>query len=310
MTRKLSIILAIALVLILAPTVFAQATRTWVSGVGDDVNPCSRTAPCKTFAGAISKTAAGGEINAIDSAGFGAVTITKAMTINGAGVHASILSAGSPTGVLVNAGVNDVITLKNLSFNGAGTGTNGVRFIAGKTLNIENCELFGFTNRGVTVEPGGTTAARVFISNSTIRNAANFGIVLLPSVTTASITATISNVIIQNNGNHGVYVGNNSVATIRDSVISQNPGVGVHAEEATLGTNTVVDIEGTTINHNGTGINAGTGASVTRIANTRISGNTNGFVFIGGGTIVSAGNNFVNGNTGGNGPASSTPGQN
>ncbi|HYR28270.1 MAG TPA: right-handed parallel beta-helix repeat-containing protein, partial [Thermoanaerobaculia bacterium] len=307
MTRKLSIILAIAMVLILAPTVFAQATRTWVSGVGDDVNPCSRTAPCKTFAGAISKTAAGGEINAIDSAGYGGVTITKAMTINGAGVHASILSAGSPNGVLVNAGVNDVITLKNISFNGAGTGTNGIRFIAGKTLNVENCELFGFTNRGITVEPAGTTAARVFVSNTTIRNATNFGIVLLPSVATASITATISNVIIQNITNHGIYVGNNSAAAIRDSVISQNGGVGVHVEEVGA-TNAVADIEGTTINYNATGINAGAGATVTRIANTRISGNANGFVF-GGGTIVSAGNNFVNGNTGGNGPACSTPGQ-
>src|SRR5262245_48964588 len=64
---------------------YAQATRTWVSGVGDDVNPCSRTAPCKTFAGAISKTAAGGEISVLDPGGFGGVTITKSITINGEG---------------------------------------------------------------------------------------------------------------------------------------------------------------------------------------------------------------------------------
>jgi hypothetical protein len=63
----------------------AQATRTWVSGVGDDANPCSRTAPCKTFAGAISKTAPCGEISVLDPGGFGAVTITKSITINGTG---------------------------------------------------------------------------------------------------------------------------------------------------------------------------------------------------------------------------------
>ena len=97
----------------------AQATRTWVSGVGDDANPCSRTAPCKTFAGAISKTAAGGEISVLDPAGFGAVNITKAMTINGDGTLAGILSAGV-TGIIVNAGANDVVYIRNLSINGAG----------------------------------------------------------------------------------------------------------------------------------------------------------------------------------------------
>src|SRR5436309_12145423 len=71
----------------------AQASRTWVSGVGDDANPCSRTAPCKTFAGAISKTAAGGEINCLDSGGFGAVTIIKSMTILCQGVVGGVLAS-------------------------------------------------------------------------------------------------------------------------------------------------------------------------------------------------------------------------
>src|SRR5213083_3662422 len=84
----------------------AQATRTWVSGVGDDANPCSRTAPCKTFAGAISKTAASGEINCLDPGGFGAVTITKAITIACEGVTAGVLAAGT-NGIIVNAGAND-----------------------------------------------------------------------------------------------------------------------------------------------------------------------------------------------------------
>src|SRR5438093_13689541 len=121
----------------------AQATRTWVSGVGDDANPCSRTAPCKTFAGAISKTAVGGEIDAIDPGGFGAVTITKSITIDGGGTFASILAAGT-TGVIVNAGASGVVTLRNLSINGAGNGVHGIRILTAAAVNIENCVIFGF----------------------------------------------------------------------------------------------------------------------------------------------------------------------
>ena len=113
----------------------AQALRTWVSGVGDDANPCSRTAPCKTFAGAIGKTAAGGVIGVLDPAGYGAVTITKSITIDGNGQVASILNAGGVSGVLVNAAPTDVVVLRNLQINGFGTGTNGVRFLKGSALH-------------------------------------------------------------------------------------------------------------------------------------------------------------------------------
>src|SRR5258708_40252676 len=90
-----------------AATAQAQATRTWVSGVGDDANPCSRTAPCKTFAGAISKTAAGGIINCLDSGGFGDVTITKAITIIcGESGEAGVLVSGT-NAIIVQAGPND-----------------------------------------------------------------------------------------------------------------------------------------------------------------------------------------------------------
>src|SRR4249920_1382016 len=126
---------ALALFLLTAaPAAFAQATRTWVSGVGDDVNPCSRTAPCKTFAGAISKTAAGGEIDAIDPGGFGALTITKSIVVDGTGTMASILFAGT-NGVNINVPGGHV-TLRNLSLNGAGTGITGVRIIAAASVTI------------------------------------------------------------------------------------------------------------------------------------------------------------------------------
>src|SRR5215468_5430595 len=116
--RKINLLACLAIVLLGTTLMSAQATRTWVSGVGDDANPCSRTAPCKTFAGAISKTAPGGEINALDPGGFGAVTITKSITIDGGGGQiASVLVAGT-NGIVVAAGANDTVILRNIRING------------------------------------------------------------------------------------------------------------------------------------------------------------------------------------------------
>ena len=111
----------------------AQASRTWVSGVGDDANPCSRTAPCKTWAGAISKTAACGEIDALDPGGFGAVTITKSITLDGTGTFASIL-ASLTTGIIVNAAATDVITIRGISINGFCNGIRGMNILQAKTV--------------------------------------------------------------------------------------------------------------------------------------------------------------------------------
>src|SRR5438034_6561564 len=131
--RTINLLKLITFVLLAAALGFGQASRTWVSGVGDDANPCSRTAPCKTFAGAISKTAPGGEIDALDPGGFGAVTITKAITIDGGGGQvASVLVSGT-NGIVISAGGNDVVILRNLRINGLnGSGLNGIRWIAGK----------------------------------------------------------------------------------------------------------------------------------------------------------------------------------
>src|SRR5262245_64239056 len=113
----------------------AQATRTWVSGVGDDANPCSRTAPCKTFAGAISKTAAGGTINCLDPGGFGGVTITKSITIDCSSVTAGVLVSGTP-GVTVS-GANIHVILRGINIEGVGTGTRGLNFVQGASLTVK-----------------------------------------------------------------------------------------------------------------------------------------------------------------------------
>src|ERR1700737_5336631 len=129
---------AICLSLPITPA-HAQATRTWVSGVGDDANPCSRTAPCKTFAGAISKTAPSGEIDALDPGGFGTLTITKAITIDGGGGQVASVLAGGVPGITISAGSADRVILRNLAMNGVGTGTNGINFVAGHDLSVEHC---------------------------------------------------------------------------------------------------------------------------------------------------------------------------
>src|SRR5438270_1593414 len=128
---KYRLLLLFVALLLIAGIANAQATRTWVSGVGDDANPCSRTAPCKTFAGAISKTASPGIINCLDPGGFGAVTITKSITIDCTGTFGSVLSSGVQ-GIVINTGLTtDKVVLRGIDINGAGTtlGTNGVNIV-------------------------------------------------------------------------------------------------------------------------------------------------------------------------------------
>jgi len=203
-------------------------SRTWVSGVGDDLNPCSRTAPCKTFAGAISKTSDKGEIDALDPGGFGTVTITKSITIDGAGTMASILFTGT-NGVFVNdsatATPNTIeVTLRNLSLNGGGTGIDGVRFISGKRLTIDNCNIFNGTGDGVEVL---TTASNLMleIRNSTIENM-NQGLNVHPGGT-GFVAVVSKSHIFRINGNPGVDLNGALTASISDSDVSNSTASGI-----------------------------------------------------------------------------------
>ena len=146
---------------LLAPTLaFAQATRTWVSGVGDDANPCSRTAPCKTFAGAISKTAAGGEISVLDPGGYGALTITKAITLNGDGTLASILVSGT-NAINISAAASDTVIIRNLSFEGMNTGLAAIRVNSAGKVVVENCAIYGFFGNSIEVNSSTATSVDV-----------------------------------------------------------------------------------------------------------------------------------------------------
>src|SRR6266446_8766131 len=176
------VLLFIVMPLTLASPGHAQATRTWVSGVGDDLNPCSRTAPCKTFAGAISKTATGGEIDCLDPGGFGAVTIGKSLTIDGTtGSGFGSILAASTTGVIVNGAATSRVTLRNLSIDGVNQSTvpgiTGIRYLAGEALIVENCEIFGFNTRGIDASALAATS-QLIVRDTKIYNLALEGIKL------------------------------------------------------------------------------------------------------------------------------------
>lgn len=230
MNKKIVLMLNLAAAFVLcsfcASVASAQATRTWVSGVGDDANPCSRTAPCKTFSGAISKTAAGGEISVLDPGGYGAVTITKAITISGDGTLAGISNAGT-NGIIVNAGANDVVIIRNLSINGSGTGTNGIRYLAGKQLIVESTKIAGLTTNGIDVAL--SAAGKLSVKDVGIRDCGGAGINIAAG---GSPAVAVDNVQIQSCGS-GLAVATGS-ATISRSVISQNTNQALVASARTL----------------------------------------------------------------------------
>jgi len=202
----------------------AQATRTWVSGVGDDANPCSRTAPCKTFPGAISKTAAGGEINVLDPGGFGAVTITKAITIRSDSVEAGVLVSGT-NGIVISAGATDQVVLYGLDIEGVGTGLDGVKILSGGVVYVIKCTIHHFTGNGVN-SVSTTNNGKVFIKDSIITQ--NLGGVNIAGNGVANAGA-VADSFIDGNTSFAVQANglNNSIALIR-SILSNSPtGVGL-----------------------------------------------------------------------------------
>ena len=276
----------------------AQATRTWVSGVGDDVNPCSRTAPCKTWAGAISKTAAGGEIDALDPGGFGAVTATKSITLDGtkgAG-FGSILSSGV-NGVNVNDSATAtpntiVVTLRNLSINGAGTtlGLNGVNFTSGKAVNVEDCQIFNFSQNAINVNKTTGAGAELFVTGTSIFNCAN-GIRLSSTGAGSFISASINKTEIKHTTTNAIRLDANGFAEIRDSVI-QFAGTGI----SMAGASSQFTMDDSLIAHCTTGIAASGAGSIGRLAHSSIILNATGISFAGGAVVRTFGDNNFDGN--------------
>jgi hypothetical protein len=284
MTRTL---FAAALVIGSSLAAFGQ-TRTWVSGTGSDANPCSRTAPCQTFAGAFNKTGTHGEISALDPSGFGTLNATKGITLNGTGTLASILAAGT-TGVIVNAPATDTVIVRDISINGANTGTNGVRYLAGKALTLDHVWIYGFngaTGRGIDMNL--TNNGNLRVIDSRIQNVLEDGIRVNTTVGLAE--AAIIRSFITDCGGDGIEVLANARVGVFGSQIFHSTGNGVNATGAGSATN----LDDVFISNNSTGIR--NAASSTRVSDTIIANNSTGLSVVAG-TIDSFQGNSLIGNS-------------
>jgi hypothetical protein len=239
--RRVTLISAALLVLptLASAPAHAQAVRTWVSGTGDDLNVCSRTAPCKTFAGAISKTAVLGEINCLDPGGFGTLTITKSITISCEAGTAGISAAGT-NGINVNAAASDLVHIKGLDIDGYATGGVGIRVTSVGALIVQDTVIRGFNSAtGLGVQFAPTTAATFTMFDSTVLHngsvSSGGGIQIAPTGS-GSAKVSISNVKVVSN-----YVGIGAITSgpainmqIMDSVISNNSNIGIVASASAV----------------------------------------------------------------------------
>jgi hypothetical protein len=272
-----------ALVACFSTMAHAQATRTWVSGVGADDNPCSRTAPCKTFAGALPKTANCGEISVLDPGGFGAVTIGKGVTLNGTGTLAGILSAAT-NGVIVNATANDTVILRDISINGACTGLNGIRYLGGKTLMVEHCWIYSMTTRGIDVQK--TADGNLKVIDTVIEKAGGSGIFM--TTTAGQINATIDRTRIMNCAT-GIEASTHVRGAISNSIVNHDATAGIK----TSGTDSVLNIDDVFVSFSAIGMQASSGSTL-NVSDSIIAQNATG-LSLNSGTINSfQGNSLIN----------------
>lgn len=280
----------------------AQATRTWVSGVGDDVNPCSRTAPCKTFAGAISKTAVFGEINCIDPGGFGGVTITKSITIACDFTEAGVLVSGT-NAITVNAAASDIVTLRGLDIEGLGSGISGINVVQVGVLHVQKVQIRGFRGggNGITFAPN-NIVSELHVTDSHITdngsNATTGGILIRPTGTgSAFVTVNRSQVV---NNSSGIRA--DAAATtgsirgvVRSSMVAGNIHNGIAAVSGAAVA--FLAIEHSSIMGNNYGLVVNGANTYQLVSNSNVTANNTGlFVNVGGGQLASTGNNTVQGN--------------
>jgi hypothetical protein len=291
----------------------AQATRTWVSGVGDDANPCSRTAPCKTFAGAISKTAAKGEISVLDPGGYGAVTITKAISITSDPSMGGILNA-STTGVIINAGSTDVVNLRGLIIEGAGSGLNGIRFLAGKALHVEDCVIRGnstSTGHGIVVAPSAGVSELLVTDTMILNNGTGSGGggILIKPTGSGAVLGMLQNVTMSGNVfglkvDGSTSTGTGNFVTVKNSTASGNGFSGFTAITVPGASLAAIMAENVTSANNGTtGLKSDGPNAFIGVAHSTISSNAIALQFLNGGILLTAGSNLLFGNSS-NGAAS------
>ena len=255
--------LTFAIVLSAATLMSGQATRTWVSGVGDDANPCSRTAPCKTWAGAISKTAPNGEIDALDPGGFGALTITKPITLDGGGgqVGSTLVSGTNGINISLNAAgtahiVNSLIKNVGNCVGGAcTTGTGNGIFATSSNGNtamvtVYNTQIIGSANNGV--EAGSNS--RIIVDRSLISASVNNGVLADGTAGTCNIGVDNSDILYGGNGttasNSGCFVNVSHTTIAYNSGTAYNPITG--GSVIAYGTGTTGNVIGSNLIHDNT----------------------------------------------------------
>ncbi len=298
----LTVVAAIGLAALSDAPAFAQASRTWVSGVGDDANPCSRTAPCKTYAGAISKTATNGEINCLDPGGFGAVTIVKSMSIVCDYSEGGVLASGT-TGFIINAAAGSIITLKGQDVECFIAGVNGIRILGtGVTVHIHKVQLRNCRGggNGITVEPSaGTTKVDVADAYITDNGNSNMtGGILVKPTGSGSVVLTVNRAQVESNS-AGIRI--DSTATtgtvrgaVRDSVVSNNANNGITAVGTTTVSTLLIDNSSVTGNTNGLAVNGSTSSLL--VTQTSVTANNLGLIINNSGSLISYHTNAVHQN--------------
>jgi hypothetical protein len=290
--KRIAICVSFLAVLMTASIANAQATRTWVSGVGNDANPCSLTAPCKTWAGAFSKTAAGGEMDSLDSGGFGSLTINKAITVDGGPGNVAGTVTAAASGFVITAAATDRVLIRNVKIDGVGGGTVGIKVNSAKSVTIQNVDIFNMSAglaRGIDVQCN--SACRVTVRDTRVDDNGGIGMVFGGTIANV-VVADVYNSETSNNASHGMFVNQGAKVTLSSHVSSNNAITGLIVD----GTGTTVSAFNSTFANNiSGGVQSGLGAATTAtvgLSKCVVSGNSPG-VQISGGVVQTHNDNSI-----------------
>ncbi len=299
--------LALLLSLVLNQAAHAQSTRAWVSVNGSDTSDCSRTTPCRTLSGALAKTSAGGEIDVLDSGDFGSVTLNKAISLVAPGVLGGI-QAGSGTAITINAGASDKVVLRGLTIDGLGTGLDGISFVAGGNLYVENCTVNNFSRYGIDFAPT-SGSGKLFITDTVVRNngvgSTGTGVHLI-ATTGPGFIASVDGLRSENNV-AGLKAETLGVVTVRNSLAANNGWSGFSAVTPAGSGGVRMFIENSVSTHNGTGGITSVNLATVILSNVVVTDNQTGLAIGTGGAVISFGNNRIQGNTTDGAPTQTIP---
>jgi hypothetical protein len=284
--RRLPLMLAAAGMLLapLSPANAAPILRTWVSSIGIDSNPCTRAAPCGTFAGALTNTQDGGSINCVDSGSYvdpaAGLTITKGVEIDCRGVYALAEITGT-TGIVINVTdpVNQSVTIRGLVVNGRTgvPGTNGgranavgIKIVAARTASLSTVLVEQFNLQGILDVRSLQASGNLLITNSSVAGCNGAGIVA--AMTTNGFN---SNLFMDDSFSgfnaYGIAMGSNNRARITNSRFPYN-SIGIETDA-----NGAINIENSVISYSSNTAVVNNG--LVAIANSEIT--YNGTVFAG-----------------------------